>query len=101
MTRCRGPSQRSIGRASMWWTTWVAADRRLATVHGGEAPRESVDPGLGFAAAHHDRRGVAARLRGGEPRLARAGAARAGGLPALQRLPPGGHAGGAARAGAR
>ena len=36
----------SVGRASMWWVTWFAADRPWANGHGVEAPRESVDPGL-------------------------------------------------------
>src|SRR3954468_19849330 len=36
----------SIGRASSGWTLWSEADRHPAVIHGGEAPRESVDAGL-------------------------------------------------------
>src|SRR5689334_2422533 len=35
----------AIGRASMWWATWVRGRSVLAKGHGGGAPRESVEPG--------------------------------------------------------
>jgi glutaredoxin 3 len=35
----------TIGRKLMWWATWVCGRSALANGHGGEAPRESVDPG--------------------------------------------------------
>src|SRR3954468_21307394 len=48
----------SIGRASSGWTLWSEADRHPAVIHGGEAPRESVDPGLALQAQRGDDRAV-------------------------------------------
>jgi hypothetical protein len=45
----------TIGRVSMWWTTWVRGRSVLAKGHGGEAPRESVDPGSGELDDRDDR----------------------------------------------
>src|SRR4051812_27405069 len=56
----------------MWWTTWVAADRLWRRIHGGEAPRESVDSGSGPVCQRPSRFGVEeVQLGGVDPHLRR------------------------------